>query len=80
MLTRWYRKATSLYEKELLLKLIRFYQSNWQRRLKRNEKEKIFTEQQIEVIKEIVRDEIKKADKQRLSALGQELNFNPDDY
>nr|DAO82269.1 MAG TPA: hypothetical protein [Bacteriophage sp.] len=28
MLTRWYRKATSLYEKELLLKLIRFYQSN----------------------------------------------------
>lgn len=43
-------------------------------------KDKIFTEQQIKAIKEIVRDEIKKADKQRLSALGQELNFNPDDY
>ena len=27
-LTKWYRKATSLYEKELLLKLILFYQSN----------------------------------------------------
>ncbi|MBG0720886.1 hypothetical protein HLH09_07725 [Lactobacillus crispatus] len=43
-------------------------------------KDKIFTEQQIEVIKEIVRDEIKKADKQRLSALGEEFGFNPEDY
>ena len=43
-------------------------------------KDKIFTEQQIEVIKEIVRDEIKKADKQRLSALGEEFGSNPEDY
>lgn len=40
----------------------------------------IFTKQQIEVIKEIVRDEIKKADKQRLSALGKKFGSNPDVY
>ena len=27
-LTKWYRNAASLYEKELLLKLILFYQPN----------------------------------------------------
>lgn len=43
-------------------------------------KDKIFTERQIETIKQIVRDEIKKADKQRLSALSKETSFNPDDY
>lgn len=28
VLTKWYRRATSLYERELLLRLISYYQSN----------------------------------------------------